>query len=56
VISRTLSDFFDELLAVDRSYRLLEYWQRARWVVMVMWRLMRVRTMVVVVMVCRMGN
>lgn len=54
MIPGTLSDFLDKLLAVDSSCRFSEDWQGPRWMVVVMWWLMRVSTMMVVVMVRRM--
>jgi hypothetical protein len=56
MISRTLSDLFDELLAVDRSSGFSENWLRPRWMVVMVWWLMRVSTMVVMVMVRRMRD
>ena len=54
MIPGTLSDFLDELLAIDSGCGFPEDWQRPRWMVVMMWWLMRVSTMVMMVMVCRM--
>ena len=54
MIPGTLSDFLDELLAIDSGCGFPEDWQRPRWMVVVMWWLMRVSTVMVVVMVRRM--
>jgi len=53
MVPRMLGDLFDKLLAIDRSCGFSEDRQRPRWMVMMMWWLMRVSTMVVMVMVCR---
>ena len=56
MIPGTLSDFLDELLAIDSGCGFPEDWQRPRWMVVVMWWLVRVSTVMVVVMVRRMCN
>ena len=53
MVPRMLSDLLNELLAIDRSRGSSEDWQRPRWMVVMVWWLMRVSAMVMMVMVCR---
>jgi hypothetical protein len=56
MVARVMSDFLNQLLAINGSRRFPEHWQGPRRMVVMVWRLMRVSTMVVMMVVCGMGD